>query len=91
MRMTDGKRLVEITIQRWNGSGYDPDWSIDYFNAGSLPYDDELEAYVVEDVEYCIDAANSTDPGLGACFKYDYDGDAVYDDDMVVSVVDIDG
>lgn len=25
MKLTDGKKTVEIKIQRWNGSGYDPD------------------------------------------------------------------
>ena len=27
MKITDGKKTVEIKIQRWNGSGYDPDWN----------------------------------------------------------------
>lgn len=51
MKLTDGKKTVEIKIQRWNGSGYDPDWSADYFNAGSLPYDEETDTYTVEDVD----------------------------------------
>ena len=37
MKITDGKKTVEIRIQRWNGSGYDPDWSNDYFPPGRYP------------------------------------------------------
>ena len=58
MKLTDGKKTVEIKIQRWNGSGYDPDWSADYFAAGSLPYNVETDTYTVEDVDYCIETAN---------------------------------
>lgn len=59
MKMTDGKKTIHITMCEWqNGSGCSPDWSKDFFSAGSLPYDDEKDAYVVEDVDYCIDQAN---------------------------------
>ena len=59
MKMTDGKRTIEILIHRWNGSGYDPDFSADYFDAGGLPYDEETDTYTVEDVDYCIDMAEN--------------------------------
>lgn len=58
MKMTDGKKTIYITICKWNGSGYTPDWSNDFFEAGSLPYDDEKDVYVVADVDYCVDQAN---------------------------------
>lgn len=57
MKITDGKRTVEIRMMIWQETGFSPDWSNDYFGAGQLPYDDETEAYTVQDVEYCIDAA----------------------------------
>ena len=57
MKITDGKRTVEIRMMVWQGTGYSPDWSNDFFDAGLLPFDEEVEAYTVEDVEYCIDAA----------------------------------
>lgn len=85
MKLTDGKKTVEIKIQRWNGSGYDPDWSADYFAAGSLPYNDETDTYTVEDVDYCIEMANSASED-GACGKYDEDGNIVRDEDMFVFV-----
>lgn len=88
MKITDGKKNVEIKIQRWNGNGYDPDWSIDYFNAGSLPYDEETDTYKVEDVDYCIETANKANED-GACGKYDEKGDLVRDEDMLVFVKEI--
>lgn len=61
MKITDGKKTVEIEIREWNGTGWNPDWSEDYFIAGSLPYDEETETYIVADVDYCIDYATDTD------------------------------
>jgi hypothetical protein len=66
--MTDGDRLVDVKIQRWNGSGYDPDWSEDYFDAGGLEYDEDLQAYKVNNVDYCIDMAMDMDSEEGACY-----------------------
>lgn len=89
MKITDGKKTVEIKIQRWNGSCYGPDWSADYFDAGSLPYNEDTDTYTVDDVDYCIDMANAADEE-GACGKYDLDsGEVVRDDDMTVFVTDI--
>lgn len=56
MKITDGKRTVEINIMTWNGTGYGPDWAGEYFDAGTLPYDEENDAYTVQDVQYCINA-----------------------------------
>lgn len=88
MKITDGKKTVEIEIRRWNGSGYDPDWSADYFQAGSLPYDEEHETYTVDDVDYCIEMANSAGED-GACCRYDEDGELVPDEDMTVFVTEL--
>lgn len=30
-RLTDGKKTVEIEMMVWEGSGYTPDWSKDFF------------------------------------------------------------
>ena len=80
MKITDGKKTVEIRIQKWNGSGYDPDWSNDYFSAGSLPYDEESDTYTVDDVNYCIDMAMS---------ELTEEGSEFYDEDMTVFVNEI--
>lgn len=74
MKMTDGKRTIEIRMMVWNGSGWGPDWSNDFFDAGLLPYDDETETHTVQDVGYCIEAAEEW---------------AAEDDDNCVSVDDI--
>ena len=57
MKLTDGKRVVEIRMQVWNGNGYDPDWSNDFFEAGGLPFNEEVDAHIVADVDYCIEQA----------------------------------
>lgn len=89
MKITDGKKTVEIRIQRWNGSGYDPDWSNDYFTAGALPYNEDTDTYTVDNVDYCIDAANSADEE-GACCTHDAEsGEFVRDEDMCVFVTEL--
>lgn len=57
MKITDGKKTVEIRMMVWEDNGYSPDWSMDFFEAGGLKYDDERGAYIVEDVGYCIEQA----------------------------------
>ena len=57
MKITDGKKTVEIRMMVWEGNGYSPDWCLDFFEAGSLPYNDETDTYTVDDVDYCIDQA----------------------------------
>lgn len=41
----------------WQGSGYSPDWSADFFEVGGLEYDEGRDAYIVDDVDYCISMA----------------------------------
>lgn len=88
MKITDGKKTVEIIIHRWNGTGYDPDWSIDYFQAGSLPYNEETGTYTVDNVDYCIEMAKG-DGDEGACGKYDEFGNVVRDENMFVDVYEL--
>lgn len=59
MKMTDGKKTVKIIMKVWNdfNTGYSSDWSYDFFDAGILPYDEDKDCYIVDDVDYCIDAA----------------------------------
>lgn len=58
MKITDGKKIAEITMQEFDGNRWGLDWSMDFFNAGKLPYDEETDTYTVEDVNYCIEQAN---------------------------------
>lgn len=55
MKMTDGKKLVEVTMKIWNGSGYDPDWANEFFETAGLEFDGEVDAFMVNDVDYCIE------------------------------------
>lgn len=59
--LTDNKHTVSITMAIWDSANrnYSPDFSGDFFNVGSLPYDDEADAYRVEDVYYCLDQAQN--------------------------------
>ena len=56
-RLIDGKKIAEIEMMVWEGSGYNPDWSHDFYEVGNLEYDAELDAYKVADVDYSIDQA----------------------------------
>jgi hypothetical protein len=80
MKLTDGRKTVDITICRWNGSGWDPDWSQDYFAAGTLPYDEETGCHYVPDVDYCIEMAKDSTCDDGACYG---------DEDMCVFVEEL--
>lgn len=57
--LTDGKNTVKITMNVWEGDGYSPDWSQDFFEVGSLPRRETSRGieYIVEDVSYCTDQA----------------------------------
>ena len=88
MKLTDGKKTVEITIRRWDGNQWGEDWSRDYFSDAN-DYDEETDTYTVPDVDYCIDMANSTDQEGARC-KYDLEADGyVEDEDMGVWVEEL--
>ena len=57
MKITDGKRTVEIRMMVWENNNYSPDWAEDFFNAGLLNYDEDTDAYTVADINYCIEQA----------------------------------
>lgn len=65
IKLTDGRKTVEIEMKVWDDYGVSPDWSCDFFNIGALPYDPDLEAYIVPDVNYCIDQAEDWKAGVG--------------------------
>ena len=73
MKLSDGKKNIEIKLQIWNGAGYDPDISNEFFEACSLPYDEENDTYIVDDVDYCIDYANDWKNGKGDFYGDDID------------------
>lgn len=54
MKLTDGKRIVEINMYYYDGENMGTDWSEEIFDAGALKRDDTTGAYIVDDVDYCI-------------------------------------
>lgn len=62
-RLTDGSRTVEISMRVWEGTGYSADISDDFFSVGGLRYNYEESAYIVSDVDYCIEVAELWESG----------------------------
>lgn len=58
MYITDGNKTVEIKMMTWNEStvSYDEDQAHEFFEAGVLEMNED-GAYIVDDVDYCIDQA----------------------------------
>lgn len=59
--LIDNSKAVEISIREWDeeNTQYGLDWSADFYDVGRLKTVDGPElAYIVEDVDYCIEQAN---------------------------------
>ena len=76
-RLTDGKKTVEITMYEERDGVELPDWSFDFFETGRLELDEEKDAYIVGNVDYCIeqamdwkDATGEWEDGTGAEDRY---------------------
>ncbi len=66
--LIDDSKAVEISIREWDeeNTQYGPDWSADFFEVGGLKTVDDPEfAYIVEDVDYCIEQANDMVASVG--------------------------
>lgn len=67
-RLIDNNKAVEISIREWDeeNSQYGSDWSADFFEVGGLKTVSEPNlAYIVDDVDYCIEYANDMVAGVG--------------------------
>lgn len=81
MKLTNGKKAINIQMMVWDSitdSGYSPDWSSDFFEAGSLPYNADTDTYTVSDIDYCIEQANDWKNGVGDFFDEDISGREVF-------------
>lgn len=87
-RFTDGKKTVEISMKVWDGSQYGPAWERDFFDVGGLPYDEETDTYMVEDVDYLVDQANDWHDGTGD-YQDDFEGDPGHTPDDRAVWVDV--
>ena len=66
IRLIDNNKAVEISICGWDeeNSQYGPDQSADFFEIGGLETVSEPKlAYIVDDVDYCIEQALDRRPG----------------------------
>lgn len=73
MKITDGKKIVCIELKTWGQGGWSPDLSLDLFEAGALPYDEESDSFIVSDVDYCIEQAEDWEHRRGD-FSEDSEG-----------------
>lgn len=62
--LSDESNMIAIELKTWNGTGYNPDTAAEFFNVGCLPRD-EIGAYIVPDVDYCIEYAQDWQDGRG--------------------------
>ena len=76
-RITDGRMTLEIIMNNWTGDGYTSDWSADFFEVGCLHYNEDLDAYMVENVEYCKCQAEDWENNVGDYLDYDADPEEV--------------
>lgn len=69
IRLIDNNKAVEISIREWDeeNTQYGPDWAADFFEVGALKHIDgtDPDAYIVDDVDYCIEYANDMVAGEG--------------------------
>lgn len=77
--LTDEKKTFGISMKIWDGDHYSPDMAAEFFEVGSLPCD-EYGAYIVPDVEYCIDYARDWQDGHG-----DFAGDTDTENRLVIA------
>ncbi len=60
MKLYDDKMIVEIEMNTWDGHSYSEEWSRDFFDdLTAAEYNEDLDAYKVDDVEYCIEQAEN--------------------------------
>ena len=55
MRLTDGTKMIEIEMVVRDGDNVSADWSGDFY--GGAKYDEGLDAYLVDDVDYAVEQA----------------------------------
>ena len=68
----DGKKILNITMMDdRTGTTFEHE----FFEVGQLPYNMELDAYKVDDVDYLIDQAVTYANGTNTDFEYQYDED----------------
>lgn len=62
IRLTDGYATVTVEMKTWDERNqcYTPDRAGEFFDVGGLPIDCFRHAYLVKDVNYCLDQARDS-------------------------------
>lgn len=68
----DGKKILNITML---DDRTETSFEHEFFEVGQLPYDMELDAFKVKNVDYLIDVAVTYANGTNNDFEYQYDED----------------
>lgn len=89
MKLYDMSKMVDIQMSSWTGSGYTPDWSIDFFEAGNLRHDETTDIYMVEDVDYCIEQAEDWRNAEGDFYEPDADPEEVANRRVDITAVEL--
>ena len=79
-KLIDDKYIVEISMAIFDGTNLSPDWSGDFFSVGNLEYNEELGAYKVKDIDYCIKQAEDWES-----FRGDYKDDVEIGGERVIN------
>lgn len=81
MKLTDGKATIEITMTTWDAprACYTPDISANFFADGHADYDRDVDAYIVADLDYCIEQARAWAAYAGDYADDDYEGERSID------------
>ena len=85
MKLTDGKRLVDIKLKVWNGEQWGLDWSNEFYD-NPEGYDRVLNVSIVKDVDYCIEQANDWKNSQGDFYT---DENCVPAEDYMVDVTEL--
>ena len=62
IRLTDGYATVTVEMKTWDEHNqcYTPDRAPEFFDVGGLSIDPSTQAYMVEDVNQCLDKARDS-------------------------------
>lgn len=66
----DGKKILTISMKDTNTN---IDWENEFFEVGGLPYNSDLDAYKVDDVDYLVCYATDYANGTNTDIEYERD------------------
>ena len=66
-KLYDNTKVIAIQMYEYDNRDNTryPDWENDFFNVGGLDYNEDLDAYRVYSVDYCIEQAEDWETSTG--------------------------